>query len=225
MNTIERFAKLTSNKQSLLAVWLDQHKNGSGDAADANKQLVAYVVMKNGGRDTAPLRQYLKGRTPAYMVPDTFVSLDTLPLTTNGKIDRARLAELAKTDRQSDDTFVAPRTELEEELASIWVEILKVEHVGINDNFFDAGGNSLLVVQVQHKLQEATGSPISIVELFMHPTVRSLAAYLDQRQGTDGEAAQAQGEQLVELAAGRAKRQSAAMQRRRDLMKDRKRDE
>jgi aryl carrier-like protein len=203
-------------------VWLDQHKNGSGDAADANKQLVAYVVMKNGARDTAPLREYLKGRTPGYMVPDTFVPLDSLPLTTNGKIDRARLSELAKTDRQIDDNFVAPRTELEEELAGIWVEILKVERVGINDNFFDAGGNSLLMVQVQHKLQEATGSPISIVELFMHPTVRSLAAHLDERQGTDGDAAQAQGEELV---AERAKRQSAAMQRRRHLMKDLKRDE
>ncbi|HEU4765872.1 MAG TPA: hypothetical protein VFS77_00820, partial [Pyrinomonadaceae bacterium] len=73
MNTTERFAKLSPNKQSLLAVWLDQHKNGSAhDAVDADKQLVAYVVMKNGTRDTAPLREYLKGQTPAYMVPDAF---------------------------------------------------------------------------------------------------------------------------------------------------------
>ena len=218
MNTIERLAKLTPNKQSLLTVWLDQHKNRSSDAADANKQLVAYVVMKNGTRDTAPLREYLKTRTPGYMVPDTFVPLDSLPLTRNGKIDRKRLSELLRTNRKIDDNFVAPRTELEEEVAGIWVDVLRVERVGINDNFFDAGGNSLLMVQVQHKLQEATGSPISLVELFMHPTVRSVAAFLDQGKGIDADAAQVQGEELV---AERAKRQAAAMQRRRNVMKDR----
>ena len=102
MNTIERFAKLTPNKQSLLTVWLE-HKNGS--TADADKQLVAYVVMKNGTRDTTPLREYLKGQTPAYMVPDTFVPLDSLPLTTNGKIDRQRLSEPPKTSSIDDNFF------------------------------------------------------------------------------------------------------------------------
>ena len=219
MNTVERLAKLTPNKQNLLTVWLDQYKNGSGDAADADKQLVAYVVMKNGTRDTAPLREYLKGRTPGYMVPDTFVPLDSLPLTTNGKVDRTRLSKLSKTNRKIDDNVVAPRTELEEELAGIWVDVLKVERVGINDNFFDVGGNSLLVMQVQHKLQEATGHSIAVIEFFMYPTVRSLAAFLDQRQSTNGDA---HGEELV---AERAKKQSEAMQRRRNLMKDLKRDE
>src|SRR5215212_10091661 len=115
MNTTERFAKLSPNKQSLLTVWLDQHKNGSAhDAADADKQLVAYIVMKNGTRDTAQLREYLKGRTPAYMVPDLLVPLDSLPLTANGKVDRRRLSELSKTSQQTDDNFVAPRTQLEE---------------------------------------------------------------------------------------------------------------
>ena len=222
MNTVERFAKLTVNKQDLLAVWLDQHKKGSGDAADADKQLVAYVVMKNGMWDTAPLREYLKGRTPGYMVPDTFVPLDSLPLTTNGKVDRARLSKLSKTARKIDDNFAAPRTELEKVLAGIWAEILKVERVGLNDNFFDTGGNSLLAIRMQNKVQEATGSLISSVELFSHPTVRSLAAYLDQRQRTGGDVDQAQREEFV---AERAKKQSAAMRRRRDVMKNLKRDE
>lgn len=218
MNTIERFAKLTPNKQSLLAVWLDQQSNGLVDAADANKQLVAYVVMKDGARDTAPLREYLKAQTPGYMVPDAFVPLDSLPLTRNGKVDRARLSDLSKIDRRIDDNFAAPRTDLEQLLAGIWVDVLKVERVGINTNFFDAGGHSLLMMQVQLKLQEATGSPISTVELFMHPTVQSLAAHLDQRRSTDGDAAQ-------ELVPERAKKQSAAMQRRRVVLKDIKRDE
>lgn len=219
MNTLERFAKLTPNKQSLLAVWLDQHKNGSGDIGEtggADRQLVAYVVMKNGTRDTAPLREYLQERTPGYMVPDTFVPLDSWPLTTNGKIDRARLSKLSKTDRKIDDNFVAPATELEELLAGIWVDVLKVERVGINTNFFDAGGHSLLMMKVQDQLQQATGSAITIVELFMHPTVRSLAAYLNEIQSTNGAAAVAHGEDVV---VERAKRQSAAMQRRRNVMK------
>jgi acyl carrier protein len=181
MNTIERFNKLTSNKQSLLAVWLDQH-NGSSDPAAADKQLVAYVVMKNGTRDTAPLREYLKGRTPAYMVPDTFVPLDTLPLTTNGKIDRARLGELAKTDRKTDDAFVAPRTELEEELAGIWVEILKVDRVGINDNFFDLGGHSLLATRLIFQLREHFHVDLPLRALFEAPTIATLAPVIVQGQ-------------------------------------------
>jgi len=183
MNTIERFAKLTPNKQSLLAVWLDQHKNGSAhDAADADKQLVAYVVLKNGMRDTAPLREFLKGRTPAHMVPDAFVPLDSLPLTANGKIDRQRLSELSKSRRQADDNFVAPRTELEEELAGLWAEILKVERVGINDNFFDLGGHSLLATRLIFQLREHFNVDIPLRALFEAPTVATIAPVIVQSQ-------------------------------------------
>ena len=183
MNTIERLAKLTPNKQSLLAVWLDQHKNGSADdAADADKQLVAYVVLKNGMRDTAPLREFLKGRTPAHMVQDAFVPLDSLPLTANGKIDRQRLSELSKSRRHADDNFVAPRTELEEELAGLWAEILKVERVGINDNFFDLGGHSLLATRLIFQLREHFHVDIPLRALFEAPTVATIAPVIVQSQ-------------------------------------------
>jgi acyl carrier protein len=182
MNTSERFAKLTPNKQSLLAVWLDQHKNGAHDIADADKQLVAYVVMKNGTRDTASLKEYLKGRTPAHMVPDTFVPLDSLPLTANGKIDRQRLSELSKSSRNMDDNFVAPRTELEEELAGLWAEILKVERVGINDNFFDLGGHSLLATRLMFRLRESFNVDIPLRALFEAPTIATLAPVIVQSQ-------------------------------------------
>ncbi|HEU5132036.1 MAG TPA: phosphopantetheine-binding protein [Pyrinomonadaceae bacterium] len=183
MNTIERFAKLTPNKQSLLTVWLDQHKNGStADAAvDADKQLVAYVVMKNGTRDTTQLREYLKGQTPAYMVPDTFVPLDSLPLTTNGKIDRQRLSEPPKTSAMDDD-FVAPRTQLEEELASLWSDVLHVERVGINDNFFDLGGHSLLATRLMFQLREHFHVDIPLRALFEAPTIATLAPVIVQSQ-------------------------------------------
>jgi acyl carrier protein len=183
MSTIERFAKLTPNKQSLLAVWLDQYKNGTAhDAADADKQLVAYVTMKNGTRDTAQLREYLKGQTPGYMVPDSFVALDSLPLTTNGKVDRHRLAELSKSSRQIDDNFVAPRTQLEEELAGLWAGILKVERVGINDNFFDLGGHSLLATRLIFQLREHFHVDLPLRALFEAPTITTLAPVIVQGQ-------------------------------------------
>ena len=183
MNTIERFAKLTPNKQSLLTVWLDQHKNGSNgkDVADADKQLVAYVVLKNGTRDTASLREYLRGQTPEYMVPDAFVPLDSLPLTTNGKIDRQRLSEPPKTSA-IDDNFVAPRTQLEEELAGLWSEVLKVERVGINDNFFDLGGHSLLATRLMFQLREHFNVDIPLRALFEAPTIATLAPVIVQSQ-------------------------------------------
>jgi acyl carrier protein len=183
MNTTERFAKLTPNKQSLLTVWLDQHQNGSnGNAAgDADKQLVAYVVMKNGTRDTAQLREYLKGQTPAYMVPDAFVALDSLPLTPNGKIDRQRLSEPPKKSA-IDDNFVAPRTQLEEELAGLWSEVLKVERVGINDNFFDLGGHSLLATRLMFQLREHFNVDVPLRALFEAPTIATLAPVIVQTQ-------------------------------------------
>jgi acyl carrier protein len=183
MNTTERFTKLSPNKQSLLTVWLDQHKNGAAhDAADADKQLVAYIVMKNGTRDTAQLREYLKGRTPSYMVPDLLVPLDSLPLTTNGKVDRQRLSELSKTNRETDDNFVAPRTQLEEELAGLWAEILRVERVGINDNFFDLGGHSLLATRLIFRLREHFNVDVPLRALFEAPTIATLSPVIVQTQ-------------------------------------------
>jgi acyl carrier protein len=185
MNAFERFAQLTPSKQSLLIVWLDQHKNGASthDAADADKQLVAYVVMKNGTRDTAPLRDYLKGRAPAHMVPDIFIPIESLPLTANGKIDRRRLAELSKTSRETDvDNFVAPRTELEVELAGLWGEILKVERIGVNDNFFDLGGHSLLATRLIFQLREHFHVDLSLRAVFEAPTIAALAPVIVQGQ-------------------------------------------
>ena len=186
MNTIERFAKLSPNKQSLAIVWLDQHKNGdtAHDAADDDIQLTAFVVMKNGASDTArQLRDYLKGRVPAHMVPDVFIPLDSLPLTANKKIDRRRLSELSKTSREIDaDNYVAPRSELEEELAGLWSEILRVERVGINDDFFDLGGHSLLATRLIFQLREHFQVDLSLRALFEAPTIAMLAPVIVQGQ-------------------------------------------
>ena len=137
--------------------------------------------MKNGTRDTAPLREYLKGQTPAYMVPDAFVPLDSLPLTANGKIDRQRLSEPPKKSAMDDD-FVEPRTKLEEELAGLWSEVLKVERVGINDNFFDLGGHSLLPTRLMFQLREHFNVDVPLRALFEAPTIATLAPVIVQTQ-------------------------------------------
>jgi acyl carrier protein len=117
------------------------------------------------------------------MVPDIFIPLDSMPLTTNGKVDRKRLSELSKTSRKTDaDNFVAPRTELEEELAGLWREILKVERVGINDNFFDLGGHSLLATRLIFQLREQFQVDLSLRAVFEAPTIATLAPAIVQGQ-------------------------------------------
>src|SRR5215213_7305182 len=123
---------------------------------NGEQRLVAYLVTRE--RDhanlTSELREFLRERVPEYMVPSFFVTLDQMPLTANGKIDRARLPvpDQAQTDNRK--PFVAPRTPLEEMLAGIWSERLNVARIGVEDNFFDLGGHSLLAMQLISQLHE-----------------------------------------------------------------------
>ncbi|MBW4636669.1 MAG: amino acid adenylation domain-containing protein [Gloeocapsa sp. UFS-A4-WI-NPMV-4B04] len=146
----------------------------------SGKQLVAYVVPNQDQTPTTiELRNYLKERLPEYMLPAVFMLLDALPLTSNGKVDRRALPALEKL-RPIAAEHQPPRSELEQAIASIWQEVLNLEKVGINDNFFDLGGHSLLMVQVNQKLRETLHRDLSIIELFKNPTINSLAQYLSQ---------------------------------------------
>src|SRR4051794_19257395 len=109
------------------------------------------------------------------MVPAAFVLLDALPLTANGKVDRAALPAPAWQERE---TYVAPQGDLERALAAIWQEVLTGPPAGLDDNFFDRGGHSLLMVQVQSKIREQLHQEISIIDLFVYPTIRSLAGHI-----------------------------------------------
>lgn len=128
------------------------------------------------------LRHFLQQKLPDYMVPATYVVLDALPLTANGKVNR--LALPAPLPRQKREAHVMPQTESEQLIASVWQEILKLEKVGIDDNFFELGGNSLLMVRTQTKLQDLLHQDIPIVDLFKSPTVHSLAKHLSQTEKT-----------------------------------------
>jgi acyl carrier protein len=139
------------------------------------KRLVAYVVPKQEQAVTSQeLRGLLKEKLPDYMVPSTFVILDTLPLTLTGKIDRRALPAPDKTPRSIDVNFVAPRTPTEEVLTAIWTEVLGVQS-GIYDNFFEAGGHSLLATQVISRIRDVFSVELSLHSLFETPTVAGLA--------------------------------------------------
>ncbi|HEY0736386.1 MAG TPA: amino acid adenylation domain-containing protein [Herpetosiphonaceae bacterium] len=127
------------------------------------------------------LRQHLQAHLPSYMIPAAFVQLDALPLTPSGKLDRRALPAPEKR-AGAEQSYVAPRTELERRLAEIWQELLQVEHVGINDNFFDLGGHSLTIVQLHSACQTLIERDIPMVDLFKYPTISALAAYLSQEQ-------------------------------------------
>jgi len=116
------------------------------------------------------------------MVPSAFVKLKALPLTPNGKIDRLSLPAPEQARPELEENFVAPSTEVERTLATLWQEILHVEKVGINDNFFELGGHSLLLVQVHSKLQGVFNRDVSITDLFKYPTISLIANYLSQDQ-------------------------------------------
>ncbi|HZI20319.1 MAG TPA: amino acid adenylation domain-containing protein [Pyrinomonadaceae bacterium] len=132
----------------------------------------------------ADLRQSLREELPDYMIPAAFVPLAGLPLTRNGKVDRAALPAPESLQLASEEGYVAPQSQLERTIADIWRETLQVERVGVSDNFFDLGGHSLLMVQVHSRLREALGRDLLMVEMFQHPTVSALAAHLS-RGGAD----------------------------------------
>ncbi|MBE8986271.1 amino acid adenylation domain-containing protein [Nostoc sp. LEGE 12450] len=138
-----------------------------------DKRLVAYVVPHEKCVPTiSQLRQFLKAKLPPYMVP-AIVILDSLPLTPNGKVDRRALQ--APADTSDTDKFVAPRSQVELQLTQIWSRILKVDKVGVQDNFFDLGGHSLLTPYLMAQIKQQFGKDIPIASLYQNPTIEQLA--------------------------------------------------
>lgn len=183
-------------RQSVVSVWEEE----------GNKRLVAYIVPnKQQQPSVSDLRSFLAEKQPEYMIPGTFVFLKALPLMPNGKVDRQSLPAPNQARPELAETFVAPRNEIEQTLATIWQEMLQVEKVGINDNFFELGGHSLLVVQVHSKLQGSLNRDVSITDLFKYPTISSLAGYLSQEQSEQSSLGKVQ-EQVEERLNSRRKR-------------------
>ncbi|HEU4559242.1 MAG TPA: condensation domain-containing protein, partial [Longimicrobium sp.] len=145
-----------------------------------DKRLVAYVV---GDVEVEELRAHLRQGLPEYMVPRAIVTLDRLPLNANGKVDRKALPVpeyAAGTDR-----YVAPRTPVEEVLAGIWAEVLRLERAGVEESFFDLGGHSLLAIRVMSRVRELLGVELPLRALFEGPTVAELAGRVAEMRRTE----------------------------------------
>jgi len=176
------------------------------EAAPGDVRLVAYLVADGAPPADADLRAHVREKLPDYMVPQHFVALDALPLTPNGKIDRKALPPLDLDPAAAGAApYAAPEGELEAKIAALWQGLLGRPTIGVDDNFFDLGGHSLLVVRAHRQLAQAVDVPVALTDLFRFPTVRSLAAHL--AGGAKSEA--------VDAGADRAKQRRESMQRRR----------
>jgi acyl carrier protein len=162
--------------QALLMVREDQ----PGD-----KRLACYIVAEPETQpDIKELRQFLRNKLPDHMIPTAFVMLESLPVNSHGKVERSALPAPDGLRPELDAPYVVPRTEAERNIAEIWQEVLRLEAVGIFDNFFDLGGHSLLMIQVHDKLRERFKFEVSMVELFEYPSINTLAEHLSRQHVT-----------------------------------------
>ncbi|MEH2243329.1 amino acid adenylation domain-containing protein [Nostoc sp.] len=162
------------------------------------KRLVAYVVPITKHQDLtdnpdiqsselgSQLRDFLKPKLPDHMLPSAVVVLESLPLTPNGKVDRPALPAPDQTRPELEETFVAPRTAVEDTLAKVWAEVLGIERVGIHDNFFKLGGDSIVSIQIIAKAHQA-GLNLTPKQIFQHQTIAELAMVADTNQSIQAE--------------------------------------
>jgi amino acid adenylation domain-containing protein len=171
IGTVER-ALLALDSINAAAVMAEADLNG-------DQSLMAFAVPATNPAPTiSSLRRQLSQKLPEYMIPASFVMLDSLPTTPTGKIDRRALPARDRRRPALDAAFVAPRSALEGSLADIWREVLHIDDIGIEDNFFDLGGDSLRVAEVNRRLQVKLGVSMPLVDMFSLPTIRSLAEHL-----------------------------------------------
>ena len=133
----------------------------------------------------ADLRRHLEQKLPSYMMPSAFVALESLPLTPNGKVDRKALPAPEPARAASCEPFAAPRTPTERELTRIWAQVLRIEQVGIHDNFFDLGGHSLLATQLISRINGTFPVKLPLRRIFETPTIAGLAQAIEREGVTE----------------------------------------
>ncbi len=145
------------------------------------KRLVAYIVpVSEQAVNISELRSYLRNRFPVYMVPHTFVLLEQMPRTPNGKTDRQALPSPAVGRTEKEKTLIAPRSTLELQLAKLWERTLGIQPIGVTENFFDLGGHSLLAVRLFAQIEKVFGRDLPLATLYTAPTVEQLAEILSR---------------------------------------------
>ncbi|MFL5804695.1 MAG: amino acid adenylation domain-containing protein [Roseiflexaceae bacterium] len=168
------------------------HNDLEQDVALPDQRLVAYVIPRTAPDNqaagdqvglwpsVADLKAHLRKSLPKYMIPAAIVALDAMPLTPNGKLDRAALPAPSAVRPDLTQAFVTPQTAVEQSIAALWREVLQTEQIGLYDNFFDLGGHSLLLAQVHSKIRRMFDSDLSLVDMFKYSTVHLLARRISQ---------------------------------------------
>jgi thioesterase domain-containing protein len=165
---------------------LEQHPGITGCAVNAatdrtgEKFLVAYVVAEDLKLEAADLRSYLRAKLPEYMLPAAFVFMDALPLTDNGKVDRRALPDVDRATLSKSDQYVGPRTPTERVLTEIWTRALHLERIGVFDNFFEVGGNSLTATRVMSRVCSMLNVELPLRALFESPTIADFAQVVEK---------------------------------------------
>lgn len=153
-----------------------------------DQRLAAYVVPADGGEPTgAELREYIGRKLPDYMVPSYFITLDALPQTSSGKIDRKALPAPEAVPTEPKAAYVPPGNRLQQAIAGIWQEVLNVPRIGMNDNFFELGGHSLLAMQIISRISHDLKVGIEIRSFFESPTIKGIARLIQKSEGSDTE--------------------------------------
>ncbi|HEX5873990.1 MAG TPA: amino acid adenylation domain-containing protein, partial [Pyrinomonadaceae bacterium] len=150
------------------------------EGANGDHRLACFVVTKADELNVSELREHLLGLLPEYMIPSAIIELERMPVSPNGKLDRGKLPQLEKTHGESGTSYVAPRTHVEEMLASIWTEVLGAESVSVHDDFFELGGHSLIATQVMSRVREAFNIELPVRNLFETSTIAELAQSIEQ---------------------------------------------
>lgn len=175
-DVVQRINRLTEPQRKLLRLRL----GGMRYECECEPRLVGYVVPRVHDAPTVQdLRGFLAERLPDYMVPGIWIVLDSFPLTSRGKVDRKALQDMARPAANAATlTQTAPRNDCERAIAGIWKDALGLHVVGLQDNFFDLGGHSLLLPKVLTQVRALTQREVAMVDLFRYPTVQALAAFV-----------------------------------------------
>ncbi|WP_340203739.1 phosphopantetheine-binding protein, partial [Ascidiimonas sp. W6] len=144
-----------------------------------NKKIIVAYVVPQPSFDKEILKNRLQKSIPNYMFPDYFRELEEIPLTVNGKVNKKALPEILEEDLQDKSKYVAPRNEDEEKMAGLWEEILQLNSVGIHDDFFDLGGNSLMAVRLVAAIRAVFEVEMNLASAFQYTTVEMLVEYLN----------------------------------------------
>ncbi len=153
--------------------------------SSSDKRLVAYIIANEVNRiDPNEIRQFLSERIPAYMVPSFFMFLEAFPLSHNGKLDTSKLPEPDWRSNRIDEEIIKPQNDIQRIIASTWENILSLDAISINDNFFNLGGTSILMIQVRRMLSVSLREEVDITLLFRYPTINTLAEYLTKKNDT-----------------------------------------